>query len=869
MLNHPLFQKVKFHLLAIVIFIVVSVVYCLPVLSGKIIGANDVLLSDVLSKDAKVHYEKTGEFVHWNNKMFSGMPNSYGSSLSNMFYKIPFLFGNTFMNSNFSFDTLVWFMIAAYLLLLAIGIKNQWLAVFGAIAMCLSSFNIMSLEGGHVMKVFACGCLPGVLAGLIFLARKEYIKGGLIMLIYMNITLSLNHTQITYYMIMMIIIFCVVAGIFLLIQKDTTNFLKIAGVVAGITLVSGLSNYNLFNNIVSAKETIRSGVSELTDGKTPVKEGLDKDYATSWSNGKLETFCALIPNLMGGEGFPLIYKKDDNGETQINDESATLKALQSHGKEGEQYQNRTNSYWGEQSFVSGGNYLGIIIIFLFILGIIVIESKNKYAFLAVGAFFLLLSFGKNLSAFTDIAFNYFPMYNKFRVPSMCLSVVQVIVGAIAVWGLYEFIESKKDSKEKLKQIYIAGGILVGILLFFLLLGPSMLPFASDLELYGDKIRKIEPLPKWLLEAMKEDRIALMRPDIIRALVFSGIGIGLLYAYATDKITNKILVPVLGLIIIIDLWLVDNRFLNSASFQDKIEITKSTADEQILQDASDYRVFNLYGDPNQGGQPNPFNDGPTSYYHQSIGGYHPAKLRRYQELIENQIGKNNIGVWQMLNTKYILSNDRSGQTQGPIAQPLGGECGSAWFVPEYKLVKNGLDEMHAMDINEKDTINWNPKKTAILWDKYASTLVKNPTITFDSSASIKLVSKGLHEVKYEVNNVKGNQLAVFSEIYYRQEDGDGFRAYIDGKEVEMMKANYVLRAVMVPAGAKLIEFKYDSSHFDSRNRISFFTSLVPISLIAYLIFLLYKQMNESVITTNLSSSVHSNTADSKKEEKKKK
>ena len=844
-MNNQLFKIFNNYLIALALFTIVSVIYCAPALSGKIIGANDVLMGEVLSKDAKVHFEKTGEFVHWNNKMFSGMPNSYGNTLTNLFYKIPFLFGNTFLGGHFSFDTLIWIMIGAYLLLLAFGIKNNWIAIIGAIAMCLSSFNIMSLEGGHVMKVLAVGCLPGMLAGLVFLARKEYIKGIIISLLYMNITLSLNHTQISYYMIMMTILFCLIVGIYLLIDGEINHVMKVAGIVAGITLISAISNYNLFNNIISAKETIRSGVSELNDGKKPIKEGLDKDYATSWSNGKIETFCAIIPNLMGGEGFPLIYKKDELGETQMNEESASLKALQEHQQEAQEFQGRTNSYWGEQSFVSGGNYFGIIIVFLFILGVIIIENKMKYALLVVGVFFLLLSFGKNLSAFTDIAFNYFPMYNKFRVPSMCISVVQMIIGGIGIWGLYEFIESKNNANKKLNQLAIASAILFSILVFFLILAPSMLPFASDIELYGDATRGVKALPKWLLDAMKEDRIAMMKPDVIRAFVFFIIAAGALFAHVKNMINTKIALGIIGAFMLIDLWLVDLRFLNSSSFEDKKEFTMTTADEQILQDKSDYRVFNLYRDPAFGGQPNPFNDAPTSYYHQSIGGYHPAKLRRYQELIENQIGKNNMAVWQMLNTKYVITGD---DKSGPVPQPLGGNCGSAWFVPKYKMVKNGFDEMHAMDVNESDSIKWNPRETAILWDKYAQALVKNPTINFDSTASIKLISKDLHTVKYEVNNNKATQLAIFSEIYYKQEDGDGFRAFIDGKEVDMMKANYVLRALVIPAGAKLVEFKYNSDQFDTRNKISFFTSLIPFAIICYLLFLWYKEKN---ILTNTS------------------
>jgi hypothetical protein len=408
-----IFEKLKFHLLALALFILTGAIYCYPALSGKVIGANDLLLGQVLEKSTKPYADKTGEFVHWTNALFSGMPASYGSSLSNYFYQIPFVFGKLFLGGFFSFDTLVWIMLGAYLLLLSVDVK-KWMAVTGAIVMGLATFNIISLEGGHVLKVIGFGCLPGVLAGLIFLTRKEYTKGIIITLIYMNVTLSLNHTQISYYMIMMIILFCVAAGIKLLMENELQHVIKVAAIVAGITAVSALSNYNLINNVISAKETIRSGVSELTDGKTAAKEGLDPDYATAWSNGKLETFSALIPDMMGGNSSNnLIY---DEANQALDENSATLKAIQSN-PEGKNYQNGVSVYWGEQSFVSGGNYMGVILVFLMVLSFFTIKDKTKYALILVGVFFLLLSFGKNLTAFTNIAFNYFPMYNRFRSPA--------------------------------------------------------------------------------------------------------------------------------------------------------------------------------------------------------------------------------------------------------------------------------------------------------------------------------------------------------------------------------------------------------------------------------------------------------------------
>ncbi len=827
-----IFDKLKFHLLAVAIFIATAAIYCYPALSGKVVGANDLLLGQVLEKSTKPYAEKTGEFVHWTNALFSGMPASYGSSLTNYFYQIPFVFGKLFLGGYFSFDTLIWIMLGAYLLLLSVDVK-KWMTLTGAIVMGLATFNVISLEGGHILKVIGFGCLPGVLAGLIYLMRKEYTKGIIITLIYMNVTLSLNHTQISYYMIMMIILFCIVAGIKLFLEKETQHVLKVAGIVAGITMVSALSNYNLINNVISAKETIRSGVSELTDGKTKPKEGLDPDYATAWSNGKLETFTALVPNLMGGNSSDnLVY---DEANQTLDENSATLKAIQSN-PEGRNYQNGVSAYWGEQSFVSGGNYMGVILVFFLVLSFFTIKDKTKYALLAVGLFFLLLSFGRNLTAFTNIAFYYFPMYNRFRSPSMCISVVQMIVGVLGIWGIKEFIESKETTEQKLKTLYIAGGIMAGLLTIFYILGGSLFPFASDMELLGDAKRQIKPLPKWLLEAVQTDRIAIMRKDVLRSLLFLAGAFAIVWAYTKEILTKNIFIPVIGVLMIVDLWLVDTRSLNAEDFSDKKEIEANNANNQIMTDNGDYRVFNLFRDPNQGGQSNPFNDAPTSAFHQSIGGYHPAKLRRYQELIENQISRNNMAVWEMLNTKYLILGDGN---SGPVAQINQGACGSAWFVPQYKLVPNGLAEMHAMDNPEGQPPVWNPRTTAILWTKYAKPLVDGAKIQYDSTANIKFIAKDNHHVKYEVNT-KTQQLAVFSEIFYQQEDGDGFKAYIDGKLTPMMKANYVLRALVIPAGAKEVEFRYDSAQFDKRNTISFFFSLIPLLII---LFLLYKNKAE--------------------------
>lgn len=866
---NQIFQFLRPYLIALGIFLAVSLAYCLPVLSGKILGANDLILGEVLKKSAEDYNQKTGEVVHWTNKMFSGMPDNYGTGLSNLFYKVPLFIGSQLMHGHYSFDTLLWFMIAAYILFLAIGASNE-LAIGGAIAISLSTFNLMGLEGGHVMKVLAAGCLPGVLAGLIFLAKKKYWPGTIFTIFYMNIMLSLNHTQITYYMLIMIILFSLIVGIIMLLEKEVKHVAMVAGIIAGITLLSAIANYNLLNVVVSAKETIRSGVSELsvTDNKSKPKEGLDYDYATSWSNGKLETFTWFAPNFAGGK----------SGESFLdNPESNTLKALQAHSTEANQYVQRTGTYWGEQNFVSGGVYFGILMIMLCIFGMIVIPDKTKWAFFGIGLFFLLLSYGRNLSAFTDIAFYNFPMYNKFRVPSMCLSVVQVIISLLAIWGLWELFQGKKTSAEKLRAFYFAAGSTAAILVLFIIAGNVFIPFLSDADKLGNPARGMQPIPLWLQSALKQDRFAMMRADAIRSLLFLAVGSGIIWAFITSKVKEKAAAIAIVAVMIIDVGAVSKRYLSDEDFIEKTDFSAqlqaSQADQQLFTDPSDYRVLNVF---DNGYGPNPFNDAATSYHHQSIGGYHPAKLRRYQELIENQIAKGNPMVFNMLNMKYqIVGNPQS----GPQIQMNPGAMGNAWFVPEVKVVNNGKEEMDAMNFQQENPMNsWDPRRTAIVQKKYAEGKALE-SIQFDSAASIKQTMKDPHHVKYSVSNLKNKSLAVFSEIYYKQEDGDGFKAFIDGKETEVLKCNYVLRGLVVPAGAKEIEFRYDSSQFDSRNRISFFTSLL---LLCIIIFILYRWIkDENIITpasptlqaeskqTNVSSANESKAAEKRNPQPKKK
>jgi hypothetical protein len=363
-----------------------------------------------------------------------------------------------------------------------------------------------------------------------------------------------------------------------------------------------------------------------------------------------------------------------------------------------------------------------------------------------------------------------------------------------------------------------------------------------MDIHGDAKRGVPPLPGWMLSAVKADRFSLMRADAIRSFGFVIVAFGVLWLAVTDKVKSTYAIIGIGFIAMIDLWMVDTRYLNDDDFMEEGNLTQvftpSVADQNINADRSDYRVFNIFDD---GRGPNPFNDAVCSYHHQSIGGYHPAKLRRYQEMIERHIGRGNPAVLNMLNMRYVIGGNPQ---SGAMAQPNPGALGSAWFVKNIKKVKDGYAEINALESDPKNPVSgFDPKSVAVMQSKYAE-LMNGANFQYDSAASIKLEDKNVYSIKYSVNN-KTPQLAVFSEMFYQLEDGDGWKAKIDGKEVPVMKADYILRALLIPAGAKEILFEYDSSKFDQRNTISFFTSLLLLAVIIYLLFRYYKTTDWTV------------------------
>lgn len=814
----------------------ISLAYCYPVLSGKRLNQNDDLSAKALNVEAEEYHKKTGEFIGWTNSMFSGMPTSVGySGVSNYSINVIYFFANTF--KGFSFDVLFWSLVGMYILFCALGI-NPWLGALGSFIFAFSSFNILSLEAGHVQKMFNISFIPLLLGGIYLIFQKRYVWGFIAVAFGVNYQVGLAHYQVTYYAAIAAVIVCIYYGVKWLLAKEY----KPLGIAIGLLLMGAilgsLPNLTVLNTYYASHETTRGGASELTqpqdtatttdvgDVSPKNSDGLDYEYATEWSYGVGESFTFLVPNAYGGEGKNLAFDFDRFGKAKPKKESETYQALNQNVTDNEQYNQlaqAAQAYWGNQRFVGGPIYFGAIVVFLAIFGLIASKRDEKWWILAILIVFLFLAWGRNFFVHR-VFFDILPVFNKFRTPSMALGVVQIGISLLAILGISEIFKAKTEDKERLSKILLYTGGGVGALLLIMTVMPSML-FSFEKDIEGD-------LPGWFLSAMAEDRAALMKADALRSLIFVGLAFVSLWLYfkGTIKKVNYAIIGV-AIFVVIDLWSFNLRYLNKDKFKTQREQKQSTAPSQadlaIKQDPDPhFRVLNLTA--------NTFNDYITSYHHHSIGGYHGAKLRKYQELIERQIGFMNPSVLAMLNTKYLIVD---GGKQGPVVQrPLKDPMGNAWFVKNLKVVKNGDEEMAALSV---DSINvFEPAQDLIVQDTNLPDDLKGFTPKIDPIASISLTEYAPHRLKY-LSKTNTEQVAVFSEIFYLQPDNDGWKAFIDNEEVKPFRADFVLRALKIPAGEHTIEFKYDASKSLMRVNLSFVFFLLLVLISAGAVYFKHK------------------------------
>lgn len=830
------FKKFLPHLLIIAIFIAISCAFVYPAFQGKTLDQHDIKTWLWGSKESRDYHEKTGEAALWANNMFGGMPQAQvdGYADNNWYSKLSrviqlYTHGQIPNPATFFFIAMGCF----YILMCTLRI-NKWLGAIGAVAFAFSAYNPTIVTAGHTTKMLDIAFLPAIMAGVILAYRGKYLAGAALAGLFLAFAFDANHLQIIFYSIF-VIVALVIAALVSAIKKHEFKKWTLASVAllfaAGFAFLTSASK--LMQTQEYAPYSSRGGSGELTIGKKEKTSGLDKEYAFSWSNGVGETFTILVPNLYGGSIKENIGENSHFGK-KLSDLGASADGI-------EQMTARAPLYWGPQPLLSGSAYFGAVICFLFVLSLFVIKSKYKW-WLAGAAFFILcVGMGKNFATLNYFLFDHFPGFSKFRSPNMAPAIASVIFPMMAMWALKDIFEDKITKEELFKKLKLSLMITGGLCLVILIATQTSLDYkgARD-EQMAQQYGQAGPE---LMKALREDRSSAATGDAIRSLVFVLLAGGVLYAYSKNKTNKTTTIAALGLLIVIDIipvghrWLNENDFVETEQFNAE-NFAPSPADAQILQDKDPYyRVFDLSsGDP--------FSDSKPSYFHKSIGGYQGAKMQNYVDLIEHQIGNYNIAVLNMLNTKYIITPPQQ-QNQPPMVQRNPEALGNAWFVSDIKWVKTADEEMLALNApslrDPMDTThgNFKPAQVAVMRDTFKA-LIGNTALGKDSSASIVLAPNGYspRRLKFVSNNAKDG-LAVFSDIYYPI----GWKATIDGKETPILKADYLLRALKVPAGKHTIDFEFDSPAYERGKQLALIGSILLTLLIAAALYETFRKNKE--------------------------
>ena len=800
------FKRILPDIIAIVVFAVISFAYfCPAVTEGRILSQHDSVAGIGAGQEGKEYLERTGERTRWTNSIFGGMPTyqmapSYDSTdwlkgIENLYHLY--------------LPTYVWYvfvmLLGFYILLRAFNFK-VWMAGLGAIVWAFSSYFFIIIAAGHIWKFITLAYIPPTIAGMVLCYRGKYLWGGLVTALFVALQISSNHVQMSYYFLFVMLFMAIAYGVQAYQQKTLAAFWKSTGVLVAAGILGICINLsNLYHTYEYSKESMR-GKSELVkeNSANQTGSGLERDYITQWSYGIGETFSLMVPNVKGGASVPLAAN-----------EKAMEKANPMYGS----IYSQLGQYWGEQPGTSGPVYVGAFVMFLFILGLFIVKTPMKWALLAATVLSILLSWGKNFMGFTDFFIDYVPMYNKFRAVSSILVIAEFTIPLLAMQALKEVVSTPKLLQERRKDFLISFALTGGLALLFALVPKVFFSsYVSTMEMNALQSIPAEQLVP-LLANLEEVRMSLFTSDAWRSFFIILIGAGLVWAYGMGKLKQITLIGALAVLCLVDMWDVNKRYLYDEQFVEKQQQTQSfqqtETDKLILQDeALDYRVLNLAS--------NTFNENNTAYWHKSVGGYHAAKLRRYQEMIEEHISGEMQGLYQavadaggemellnpadfpvlnMLNTRYFIFPLQGGQTV-PLLNPFAR--GNAWFVNDVKYVNSANEEIEA--IHELD-----PAHQAVVDKKFQKAI---QPMASDSTATIQLVAYEPNYLKYEVNSEKGGAV-VFSEIYY-----PGWQSTIDGQPVPHGRANYILRAMNVPAGKHTVEFTFDPASLHTTETIAF-------------------------------------------------
>ena len=780
-------------IICIVAFALITLVYFFPVMQGKRVKQHDIEMYKGMSKEIVDFRQETGEQSLWTNSMFGGMPawnisvrqNSNLMSYVNKVFSLglPNPIGAVFIS-----------MLGFFILLLVLEC-NIWVSFVGALAYGFTSYMFIIIGAGHNSKAMAMAYMAPVIAGILLTYKGKYLWGAVLTAIALALEISAGHLQITYYLLLIVVCIVIAELVDAIKEKKFPHFFKASGILVGVAILAILTcSTTLYANYEFGKETMR-GAPVLKKNAENQTKGLDRDYITQWSYGIGETWSLMIPNAKGGASG---YIGNDNSALEKCDARFRSTIAQQ------------NAYWGDQPGTSGPVYVGAVTCFLFILGLFVVKGKYKWVLLAATVLSILLSWGKNFMGFTDFFLDYIPGYNKFRAVSMTLVIAEVCMPLLAFLALAEIFKNPDLIKQNKRYLYISLGITGGLCLLFYAMPQTFFNFLSQNEAVQFQQLQNEgdgALYKAFAAQLETARVAIFKADAIRSFLYIYIAAIIILLTVSGKMNKKYMFPILALLVVVDMFTIDKRYLNNSNFIDKRKADKpfvmSDVDKQILQDKDlSYRVINL--------TVSTFNDASTSYFHKSVGGYHGAKLRRYQDVIDQYLSKRDLNFWKvlnMLNTRYIIYPSNNNKMASKNYEAFG----NAWIASDIKWVTTPNDEIDAIaDTDVKNVAIVNDEFKDLVGDFKAS----------PAEGKIQLIDYKPNELKYSFDSSK-DELVVFSEIWTKK----GWTMWIDGVVSPLFRADYILRSAIIPAGQHEIVMRYEPSVWRIGNAIQLVTSLL--------------------------------------------
>ena len=831
-MNMNILKRCLPDVLCILLFVAIAYAYFMPAdMEGRILYQHDTSAGRGAGQEATEYYQQTGERTRWSNATFSGMP-TYQTSPS---YSSTDKLQTAVKAYHLWLPENVWYvfvyLLGFYILLRAFDFR-QYLAALGAIIWAFSSYFFIIIAAGHIWKVWALAYLPPMIAGIVLAYRGKYLWGLVVTALFTAFEINANHVQMTYYYLFVIALMWIAFLVDAIRKKAWAHFAKATAVCVAGALIGVMMNIsNLYHTYQYSQESMRGKTTLVKPADANQSaSGLDRDYITQWSYGISETWTLLIPNTKGGASVPLAL--NESAMKKANPEYYPI------------YQ-QIGQYWGEQPGTSGPVYVGAFVMMLFILGLFIVKGPMKWALLAATVLSIMLSWGKNFMGLTEFFIDHFPMYAKFRTVASILVIAEFTIPLLAMMALKRIIDEPELLKQKMHWVLTSFALTAGITLLFAI-APSLFfsDFVSSAEMQALSQFPPEQLQP-LLSNLTAVRESIFTSDCWRTVLIIVIGTALLLLFRAKRIKATYMVAGIAILCLVDMWAVNKRYLNDSMFVGKsvreLPQPMTQTDEMILQDKSlDYRVLNFAS--------NTFNENQTSFYHKSIGGYHAAKLRRYQDLIETYIqpemnaalpaiveaqgemqkvaGDSIFPVINMLNAKYFIMPLQGGATT-PVLNPHA--MGAAWMVSEVKYVGNANEEIYAIG-------KINLRNVAVADKKFESVLGKS--VVQDSTSSVKITSYAPNQLTYDVNSKNGG-VVVFSEVYY-----PGWTATVDGQPVEVGRVNYVLRAINIKGGSHKVVLEFRPKTIDTTEAIAYGSLVALVIAIAVSLFISYRKKKEA-------------------------